>query len=558
MGRIGFGAILLVVLGASFAQWFPTVQFHQLATTYIPPRRGLDRFGTYWVLAVAVVQLTAIVLFTPLVCGGALAFERVRGTLDLLRLSRATPMEIVFGKFGARFAYLASYLAMSLPIALLGMLWSELSWELIAGCYVVNLFVLAVVVALSLWCSVETSSVPAGIATSYAAIGLFAIIVQFLPWFSPTALLSEWRRGQVVSLSALILGGAWFYVPLTATFLLATARRLSRDGVERAVGFVPLSGSRAAPPPELDARLLAPIETRRFAFLQQPLIKMLPRAASLRVLPTPQVREHPRLWKELYFGGNAFAGELVRTAAIAIVLIEALIGAVLLLKLMEKADASHQMARTWHATFQSLAVNAFGAALLCVTAFAAGSITAEREKNTIDALLGLPQGRPALLLTKWLGSILRVRWVLVVAMMPLIGGVAIGAFHGLPVAVLSLAILIHLAFGASVGILCSVIFASSGRAILSAIAILLVISIVPMFAGIAIEGQHASERWQQIVGNICAGLSPVSAWQVLLHRKAMINPETQTALALLNLAGYSLATGGLLALALWLFARKQN
>lgn len=558
LGRTLFGAILLVVLGMVFAQWFPTVRIDQFETTFIPPRRGLDRFGVTWMLTVSAVQLAFVVFMTPLVCGGALCYERTRGTLDLLRLSQSPPMAIVFGKFAARFIHLSSIVMIGLPIGMLGLIWGDISPTLIAACNLINLLVLSAAVALSVWCSSETASVPAGVAASYAAIGFLAILWQFLPWFSPTELLDEWRRGQTVSLTAELLGWPWLYVPLTVVGLLGSARRLSRDGDERAQGFVPMSGSRTAPPAELHARLLAPIETRRFAVLHRPVISMLPRAASLRVLPTPQIREHPMLWKELYFGGNALAGELIRTTAIAIVLIEALVGAFLLFKLMDRADASYAMARTWHGTFQSLAINSLCAALLSVTAFAASSITLEREKYTLDAILGLPEGRPALLLTKWLGSILRVRWVLVVAILPLIGGVAIGAFHGLPVAVLSVAIVIHLMFSASVGIFCSTLFSSSGRAMLSAIVIVMIVTIVPLFFGAMSSSAIGASRAQQILGELGGGLSPVSCWQMLLQRHATIPPETQTARALLNIAGYALAAGTMLAAALWLFDRKRS
>ena len=93
-----------------------------------------------------------------------------------------------------------------------------------------------------------------------------------------------------------------------------------------------------------------------------------------------------------------------------------------------------------------------------LTAFrAAGSISRERDRQTLESLLTLPGDRDEILLAKWLGSILRFRqfgyglavlWIL---------GLAVGALNPCALVLLVAACGVHLAFFASFGVWLSVV-----------------------------------------------------------------------------------------------------
>jgi hypothetical protein len=106
--------------------------------------------------------------------------------------------------------------------------------------------------------------------------------------------------------------------------------------------------------------------------------------------------------------------------------------------------------------------------------------------------------------------------------------------------VLSLTAAVQLAFAASLGVLCSVIFKSTGRSITLAIALLLALTILPMYFGDSAHGD----------------LSPIQTWRTLLRPSAAQYPESAAAEVLSVLAAYAALSGLLLAFAVGWFDRK--
>ena len=168
------GLTLLLVLATFYSVRFPIAGLSDLSSTYIQDRRRIDGFVSHLHFVIHLVQLILLIVVTPAVCGGALATERVRGTLDLLRISEASPLTIVLGKFAARFVYLASFLVFCLPIMIAMGLWGQVDLVLIANSFAIQLLTLAALVALSLACTAGTKSPAAGVALTYAVVGVFA------------------------------------------------------------------------------------------------------------------------------------------------------------------------------------------------------------------------------------------------------------------------------------------------------------------------------------------------------------------------------------------------
>jgi ABC-type transport system involved in multi-copper enzyme maturation permease subunit len=556
LGRIVIGLSLLIALAMGFVKSFPNAHLSDLSTTFIGDRRQVTGFGQQFVQVISYLQLIAVVAVTPVVCGGALAAERARGTLDLLRLSQASPARIIMGKFAARVLYLASFLAFCLPIFAFSQLWGDFEPGLIAGSFFVNTLTLAAVAAISLLCSAATTSAPAGVAVTYGGVMLLWALVWFMPWTNPVAIFADWHGGGAFSYLGSVLGCAFFCVPLTAACLFAASARLARDGDEPKRGFVPMSGSRAAPPADLDASLLMPIDARPFAFLFQPILNFLPQASSMRMFRPPRVRDHPMCWKELYFGGNPAAGELLRTVSLGVIIIEAVVGTFLLVSLMQHVEVPKTVVREWNAILRPIALSALAAAMLGGAVFAAGSITQERERKTLDALLALPHGRTGVLRAKWLGSLLRVRWPIAVVVLTLAVGLAVGAFHGLTVVTLVLAQVMHLAFAASLGIFCSVVFMSTGRSMLTAVLVVLATGMVPLLSGNRFPEILSGSAIHRGFGVMSVGLSPLATWQTLLLPSAAASPGSAAAQVLPGLVLYAGGTAILAGLAGWVFARN--
>src|SRR5262245_39546668 len=126
LGRIVLGFALLAVVAAGFSHWFPSanpIEFSTALSREYAVR--LSRFAVLLLHAILWLQLAVVLVMTPVLCSGAIADERSNGTLDLLRMSHASPAAILLAKFAAPTVHLGSYLALCLPIMLITPLWGS-------------------------------------------------------------------------------------------------------------------------------------------------------------------------------------------------------------------------------------------------------------------------------------------------------------------------------------------------------------------------------------------------------------------------------------------------
>jgi ABC-type transport system involved in multi-copper enzyme maturation permease subunit len=558
LGRVVLGLSLLIVLATVYSIRFPVAELSDLSTTYIHDGRRMSGFGAQLYFVINVVQLVVLVVVTPAVCGGAFAVERVRGTLDLLRISEASSLAIVLGKFAARFVYLGSFLLFCLPLIVALELWSAVDPIVVASSFAIQFLTLAALVALSLACTADAKSPAAGVALTYAVVGLLAAALNLAPWMNPPAIFAAWRLGGAVTYLGSLIAFATLSIPLTVVCLGAAVVQLARDDERPQSGVIPMSGSRAAPPAELDARLLAPIDVRPMAFLYRPLSSYLPQVASVRLFRPPRVADHPMCWKEIYHGGNALAAELLRTVFLGIILIEAIAGAFLIVRVMHYTEVPTRIALQWNSIFQLIVLNSLSVAILSCAALAAASVTFESEQKTLEAILALPHGRPSVLATKWLGSIARVRWPLAATILPLAFGLVIGAFQSSSIAVLVFAVAVQLVFAASLGMCCSVLFSSTTRSMLAAVLVILVSGLLSAGGFYPLIGKLGGASAQHTAETFGYRLSPLTVWQTLLSRPTPTAQNAVIPFALHGIAFYACAAAALAGLAILLFVRKSK
>jgi ABC-type transport system involved in multi-copper enzyme maturation permease subunit len=94
---------------------------------------------------------------------------------------------------------------------------------------------------------------------------------------------------------------------------------------------------------------------------------------------------------------------------------------------------------------------------------AAAGVSAERESQTLEALLSLPVSRSEILGAKWLGPFLHFRMYGFLLGPPLAIGIASGALHPLAALLVAAAIAIHLSFLVSIGVFLSVVCSTTVR-----------------------------------------------------------------------------------------------
>jgi ABC-type transport system involved in multi-copper enzyme maturation permease subunit len=566
--RVGYALILLAALGGLFARRFPAAS--TLDPQIVPHTVGaalMGRFAADFVAVCAIVQFGAVLLLTPAATAGAVAAERQRGTLDLLLTTELSAGAIVLGKFAARTVHLFALLLTGLPVLALAQLWGGVGPAFVAAGFVINAATLASLGALGLFCSAQARTVPGAAVATYALAGLFGVLTAWVPglrYVNPAALYGAWLADPDGAGIGGWLGPALAYAAFhltAAAVLVAAAARSLRErpvDIERSIRaaaagrpLTGLSGDLAAL-----ARAAAP-------FLRQPVESLLPRAAAVRVFPPPPVGRDPLLWKELHFGGSATAGELFRSAGCLIVLLELLATAPLAL-MMAQAPSPGMVAREMRPFYASLVVALTGALCLGVAVTAAGSVSHERERRTLDGLLTLPDGRAAVLEAKWLGSLLRVRW-LAAGLLPAWGLVMLtDGLTRVSFLVLVASGLVHVGFCACLGVWVSVWARGSGQAAVAVVLILIGLSVVPPLASGAVASliaPHLRAPPDRVAERIEEALSPPLTWWRLAYHRGRIDAAALGArleAVLHGLLGYGVAALLLMGLAYRRFGREDR
>jgi len=149
---------------------------YQGILVYSPLRHPADlqmRLQTfYYTLLYSLV--TVIVLIAPALTAGAISFERERRTLDLLLTTPLRPMQILFGKLLASFAFLLLLLVESMPIVAVCIVMGGATIGDLLATYALIAFSVLHLCAFAIYCSACNRS--SGLATFWAYLGVVAIL----------------------------------------------------------------------------------------------------------------------------------------------------------------------------------------------------------------------------------------------------------------------------------------------------------------------------------------------------------------------------------------------
>jgi ABC-type transport system involved in multi-copper enzyme maturation permease subunit len=526
------------------------------------PLADLARFAGGFAIAILALQGIAVVVLTPAYLAGAVAEERDRRTLDLLFTTHLTDREIVLGKLLSRLTHLAGVLLAGLPILSLLQLWGGVELSVLLAGFAVTGLTLLSVGSISILFSVVCRSSVAAVLSSYAVVLLINVGCLPVPGCfisSPLAFLLVVERQlgvdllhmailgpgfeslspgpagtgvSVLQLAAMVFGYAVVHGAIALICIKAAIDNLRgqprfdpgvRHGVRVTGGWgtepVPVVITLGRPRPR-------PSPRRTEGWDPEPPPRWLQPKPPERV--RYRVSDPPLLWKEVYHGAGQTAGwpfwAVYGTA----------LGAGLFLFVLAlwlagpwnwptgKAVTFNEGAYPFVRDGVNPVLRVLG--ILLATAWclgvawrAAGSISRERERRTLVGLLTLPTDRQAVVNAKWLGGILRFRWLGYVLAAVWTVGLLTGALHPAAVPLLALATVVHVAFLASLGVWLSLVSRNSLWANLSMAMVLLLMFIGPwvavMYNNLLGGTWGGPQDWWDNFGQI--GLNPPRAWWFL-------------------------------------------
>jgi ABC-type transport system involved in multi-copper enzyme maturation permease subunit len=365
---------------------------------------GYVRLSNSLALVLLEVQLLFVAVAAPAIAAGAIAEEKDRETLPLLLTTQLTIREIVWWKAAGRLALILATVVAGLPVILLTLFLGGAGIQLIATGYalILGTAVLGVAIGTSAGCRCPDSRT-----ALIRAHGMSAVLIGcgLLPPFvmaSPFLVLAysaglEWpagvRPGQAIP-----------------ALVFAITYPLAQCGVAIALLSRAARGLRSNPPPPPEPT----------AYPEPPRGRPEPIPLDLAMLepePLPPIDDSdPVLWKERHFARTRPLPFLASPARWSIVL-SGLVALGLFLAgawqflatavealhegLLESVDHASGAGTTWAAgNMIAAGMLASGLYLLPLAIGITGSVARERQRGTLDSLLGTTIARRSILWSK--------------------------------------------------------------------------------------------------------------------------------------------------------------
>ncbi|OAI50466.1 hypothetical protein AYO44_05565 [Planctomycetaceae bacterium SCGC AG-212-F19] len=484
--RCTYVLALLVTLSVVYAGWFAERggTMLELFAGGALDGRDMASFAESFFLNCVWVQFAVAILLTPVYVGSALTEEKERQTLDGVLASDLEDQEIVLGKLASRLAHLLLVLGAGLPVLAVTQLLGGVAPELVLASYLFTAVSVVSLGSLSMLCSVYARR------TANAVFGTYFWLIVFLcgtltaRWI--TFLINELLIDKVLprvfdivfdaSMPAWITTLPYpnFGNPLLALydfnqglFLGQPVFVILRDVL---VGYVVFQMLFTLACCYRATRLLRRIALQPEAPLplwRRPGVEFPPR------LHRPRLgNRSPLLWKEMHadapIGTHRFSALLMYLQIVLgwFLVVVFLCGIMSFGFGVWDLEDLHWPSLMTHLNGLVRGLGVFLATLmlLAVAGYAPGSMSRERERHTLDALLTLPIDRADIVFAKWLGAPLAVRplWWCLGIIWGL--GVLTGGLHLLALPLLVLAWWIYACFLSALGLWFSIGMRSTMRA----------------------------------------------------------------------------------------------
>jgi ABC-type transport system involved in multi-copper enzyme maturation permease subunit len=478
--RCLYGGLLLGTVFLFYSSQFPS-RTDSVDALFQPGQMRLSEASNFanrffWTFLGA--QLAVVVLLTPAYTAGAIAEEKERRTLEFLLVTELSNREIVFGSLASRMGNLVLLILTGLPVLSLMQFLGGVDPNLVLAGFAATLLTMFSLGGVCMLVSVYARRALGAFVGSYLIAVVYFIITAII-LFAADPLGSAWLLWAYAVCQGLV------------GLLFATAAASELRTVAREEQGTPA----LAPPPRVAGpKVLAPVRNRADSVYEEPVLHG----------PRPDVSDPPMLWKECY------VQQRLNTLPAGLVLLCAAF--FLMLGSAAASQTKEQGIRPW------------GAALTCFVFLigpfsAAGSISREREKQTLETLLVTPIERDDILYAKWLASLLVARWIWLA--MALVWGVAaaFGGIHLLALPLLLTAWFVYATFLAWLGVWFSSVCATTLRATLLTVLTTLALVAVPWALSVGTEAElkvhtdAGGTDW--VVRFVVNGLAPPRTLSVL-------------------------------------------
>jgi ABC-type transport system involved in multi-copper enzyme maturation permease subunit len=425
--------------------------------------KEMAKFAESFFIMFMEVQFVGIFLLTPAFAAGAIAEEKDRRTLEYLLATDLDDREIVLGKLTSRLLGLVLLVLTGLPILSLIQFFGGVDPDLVLSGFAATGLTMLSLAGLSILVSVYTKKSRDAIVLTYLIVVAYLGISSMSRWLITTP-----RTGGVPiipeSWSDLL---EWFssgnlFVVIHKLRAAQSKGILLDQVLPGLIGNYALIHGLVA----LAATTWAVARMRSVAMTETIVRKS--RAGRRRWLPRPGMRGKPMMWKEVILEAGLGFNRLGRIV-VALIILASFLPAIWIVypyivgnvpsnqPWIHVEEAVNQWVRSVGTIVASLV-------LLGIGIRAAGAVSGEREKQTLDNLLTTPLATKEILFAKWLGSMLSVRWAFLWLCVIWSLGALTGGLDTSCLPWLVITWFVHAAFMASLGLCLSTAYSSTQRA----------------------------------------------------------------------------------------------
>jgi ABC-type transport system involved in multi-copper enzyme maturation permease subunit len=463
--RVGYAVFLLVTLLLVY------LNFHEDAWRGEIQARQMAQFAESFFFTFMSIQFTTVCLLTPAYTAGAIAEEKERKTLEFLLATDLHNREIILSKQLSRLGNMALLILTGLPVLAMTQFLGGVEPNLVLIGFAATGLTMAGLGSLSTLCSVYARRPRNAIMLTYLTMlayvgvtGMAYILSAALPdvagfqvWSGPNSIRLQDVLDEVSVANPFMLV---FWIGSTA----ATGRPLGTVVVDVFPRYALFYGVVT-----LVCTVWSVLRLRTVALRQAsgPARAISRRGRWRRRV---SVSDRPMVWKEVRIEPGLQLNWVGRIAVGLLVVVSFIPPVWIVLESWKDNDPTSLLSDLWASSWAiNTWVRSVGTLVACLTllgvAFrASGSVTGERDRQTLDSLLTSPLDTAEMLHGKWLGSILSVRWGWV--WLGLIWGLAVvtGGMHFLALPLLVIAWFVFAAFLAALGLWFSVVSRTTLRA----------------------------------------------------------------------------------------------
>jgi ABC-type transport system involved in multi-copper enzyme maturation permease subunit len=395
-------------------------------------------------IRLVMIQFATVLLLTPACTASALTEEKERRTLEYLLATDLGGHEIVLGKMLSRVAYLALIILTGLPFLSFLQLLGGIDPNLVLLSFAATSVTLLSLASLSIFNSAWVGKSRTAVILTYLELIAYLVITSALVPLAGGPLFG------VPGIRWLVAGNIFTVV----WQLFAQAASSTGLGGNMIVIFEDYLLFHAAV--TLLCAGVSVLLFRRWSLRQEARRGRKAFVLALGQKRRPPIGKDPVLWKELY------AEPMLRLSRLSVTLLGTFVSVCLIFGLFifmcafVIGQSQGQIPEHMNRAVRLIGTMTACLILLGVAIRAAGTVGAERERDTLDGLLTTPLEGRHILWPKYLGSILGMRKALWVLGAMWLAGVCTGGVHPLALLLLLVSWCVYAAFFASLGLWLSV------------------------------------------------------------------------------------------------------